>query len=207
MLKNYGRNCAERCECGADHVCHHVNGACYPMYAGKFEIIIKENYTDFDDVQRHKQLKLHVASLISTYYETYKELRQFSRRQAPSQSARGYFNATPTTSPQVKRTTLPASGHDFVARILRLAPGLTSDGSEDVVIIDLVMFDRFILLNGTIVKEVISSLDEDHVSDLIGSDYYSGELYSGTSSAQSVYVQLITSLAGGEYITTGLNEA
>jgi hypothetical protein len=67
-----------------------------------------------------------------------------------------------------------------------------------VVIVDLVMFDGNVLLNGSIVKDVISSLDEDVVSDIIGSVYYSGKLYSKTSDTQSVYVQLITGIAGGE---------
>jgi hypothetical protein len=60
------------------------------------------------------------------------------------------------------------------------------------------MFDGRVLLNGSIVKDVISSLDEDVVSNIIGSVYYSGELYSGTSDTQSVYVQLITGIAGGK---------
>ncbi len=67
-----------------------------------------------------------------------------------------------------------------------------------MVIVDLVMFDGNVLLNGSIVKDVISSLDEDVVSDIIGSVYYSGKLYSETSDTQSVYVQLITGIAGGE---------
>ena len=67
-----------------------------------------------------------------------------------------------------------------------------------MVIVDLVMFDGRVLLNGSIVKDVISSLDEDVVSNIIGSVYYSGELYSGTSDTQSVYVQLITGIAGGK---------
>jgi hypothetical protein len=60
------------------------------------------------------------------------------------------------------------------------------------------MFDGRVLLNGSIVKDVISSLDEDVVSNIIGSVYYSGELYWGTSDTQSVYVQLITGIAGGK---------
>ena len=78
-----------------------------------------------------------------------------------------------------------------------LSPGSISDGS-DVVLVDLVMFDGNLLLNGSIVKDVISSLDEDDVSAILGSVYYSGNLYSETSDTESVYVQLITGIAGGE---------
>lgn len=73
---------------------------------------------------------------------------------------------------------------------------LSSDGTN-VVVVDLVMFDGHVLLNGSIVKNVISSIDEDDVSEIIGSVYYSGELYSESSKTQSVYVQLITGIAGG----------
>jgi hypothetical protein len=117
-LKNFGKNCEERCECDVDHVCHHVDGTCHPVNLGIFRVIIKENYSNFDDVQRRKQLKLHLATLISKYQDMYETLRHVSRRQAPSQSTSGYFNTTLTTLPQVKRTIQPASGHDFVARIL-----------------------------------------------------------------------------------------
>ena len=78
-----------------------------------------------------------------------------------------------------------------------LSPGSISDGSG-VVLVDLVMFDGNLLLNGSIVKDVISSLDEDDVSAILGSVYYSGNLYSETSDKESVYVQLITGIAGGE---------
>ena len=73
---------------------------------------------------------------------------------------------------------------------------LSSDGGN-VVVMDLVMFDGHVLLNGSIVKNIISSIDEGDVSEMIGSVYYSGELYSESSNTQSVYVQLITSIAGG----------
>ena len=79
-----------------------------------------------------------------------------------------------------------------------LYPGRSKDGSDDLVIVNLVMFDNHVLLNGSIVKEVISSIDEDDISEMIGSVYYSGELYSEPSTTQSVYVQLITGLAGGK---------
>ena len=198
LLKNFGKNCEERCKCDSGHVCHHVNGACHPVKIGKFQIIIKkDNYTDFEDVQRRKQLKLHVATLISKYHYMYEELRRVSRRQAPSQSTRGYFNTTLTTLPPVKRTVQPVEGHDLVARILDHLPGSSSDGSNDLVVIDLVLFDGYTLLNGSIVKDVISALDEDVVSQILGSCYYSGELYSGTTDTESVYVQLITGIAGG----------
>ena len=73
---------------------------------------------------------------------------------------------------------------------------LSADGGN-VVVMDLVMFDGHVLLNGSIVKNIISSIDEGDVSEMIGSVYYSGELYSESSNTQSVYVQLITSIAGG----------
>ena len=117
LLKNFGANCEERCKCETNHVCHHVNGACHPISVGKFRIIIKENFTHFNDVQRRKLLKLHLATLMSKYHDKYEELRHVSKRQAPSQSTRN-FNATPATSSQVKRTSTPAGNHDFVARML-----------------------------------------------------------------------------------------
>ena len=78
------------------------------------------------------------------------------------------------------------------------SPGSSSDDSNDLVVIDLVMFDGYTLLNGSIVKDVISSLHEDVVSEILGNCYYSGELYSKTNDTESVYVQLITGIAGGE---------
>ena len=117
LLKNFGANCKKRCTCETDHVCHHVNGVCHPISVGKFRIIIKENFTNFNDVHRRKLLKLRLATLISKYHDKYEELRHVSRRQAPSQSTR-YLNATSTTLPQVKRTSETTTEHDFVARML-----------------------------------------------------------------------------------------
>ena len=79
-----------------------------------------------------------------------------------------------------------------------LSPGRTSDGSQDVVVVNMVIFDGQVMLNGSIVQDVISSIDDDVVSDIIQNAYYSGELYAGKSNTQSGYVQLVTSVAGGE---------
>ena len=77
-----------------------------------------------------------------------------------------------------------------------ISADFSSDGNN-VVVVDLVMFDGHVLLNGSIVKDVISSIDEGEISEMLGNIYYSGELYSESTKTQSVYVQLITGIAGG----------
>ncbi|XP_046860802.1 uncharacterized protein LOC124454034 [Xenia sp. Carnegie-2017] len=145
MLKNYGKNCGKRCDCDVDHVCHHVTGTCYLTRVGRFQIVIKENFTNFDEMVRRKQLKLNVAVLIAKYNNMYEELRHLSRRRIPVTSIHGNISIVCT---QITETIHPATRHDFLARILDLKPGLTSDGSEEVVAINVVMFDGEILLNG-----------------------------------------------------------
>ncbi|XP_046861928.1 uncharacterized protein LOC124455284 [Xenia sp. Carnegie-2017] len=141
---------------------------------------------------RRKQLKLNVAVLIAKYNNMYEELRHLSRRRIPVTSIHGNISIVST---QITETIQPATRHDFVARILDLKPGLTSDGSEEVVAINVVMFDGEILLNGSIVKDVISCLDEA-VNNILGCTYYSGVLYS-ESVPGSVYSPLVIGASGG----------
>lgn len=115
MLKNYGKNCVKRCDCDVDHVCHHVTGACYLTRVGRFQIVIKENFTNFDEMVRRKQLKLNVAVLIAKYNNMYEELRHLSRRRIPVTSIHGNISIVST---QITETIQPATRHDFVARIL-----------------------------------------------------------------------------------------
>lgn len=91
--------------------------------------------------------------------------------------------------------------HDFVARILDLSPGQSADRKHEVVIISMAMFDGTAMLNGSVVKDVIDSIDKDKLTEIIGSTYYSGSLYSENPGAPSVYIQWITGVAGGKSLS------
>lgn len=169
--------------------------------------MILENFTDMKDRERQRELKVNVGSLMSSNYDKYiKTVGPFTKRQIPSQSSDRYQNTTVTTGASFYQTTSStmtspptSSSHDFVARILRLSQGLSSDGQYEVVVVTMVMFDGAVLLNGTKVKDVINSIEEDRLGEDLGSTYYSGSLYKEPTASTSFYVQWITGIAGGEF--------